>query len=86
LQEHDCDRAAPVVRVLEADSARDTLADDLLVGAEPIAQFTGLKQRAIYHAAATGHLPIFKIGSLLAARKSELRAALSAARKNGAAR
>lgn len=55
-----------------------SLRDDLLVGAEPIADFTGLTVRQVYYAAEHGTLPIGRLGSLLRARKSELEAALSA--------
>ncbi|MEZ0280175.1 DNA-binding protein [Methyloceanibacter sp.] len=55
------------------------LADDLLIGADPIAKFTGMDVRAVYHAAAKGHLPTFKVGQKIAARKSELNRRLSAA-------
>ena len=56
------------------------LSNDLLIGAEAIANFLGVKVRYVYHAAAQGHLRTFHIGPLLAARKSELSADLSAAR------
>jgi hypothetical protein len=54
-----------------------TLADDLLVGAEAIARFVygaadPVAIRRVYHAGAAGHLPVFKLGRLLAARKSKL--------------
>jgi hypothetical protein len=56
----------------------DTLADDLLVGAPAIARFVfgadgAAEIRRTYHLAATGALPgLFKMGGLLAARKSKL--------------
>jgi hypothetical protein len=56
--------------------AENSLRDDLLVGAKAIADFTGRTERQVYHQ--RPKLPIFDIGRLLAARKSELRAALSA--------
>jgi hypothetical protein len=54
------------------------LADDLLIGAEPIAKYIGMDVRAVYHAAAMGHIPTFRIGPKLAARKSELNRRCSA--------
>lgn len=48
------------------------LSDDLIFGAEAIAEFLGLERRQIYHAAAMDHLPIFRIGSTLCCRKSTL--------------
>lgn len=57
------------------------LSDDLLSGAEEIAAFTGLPVRRIYYIASQSEvLPIFKLGSTLCARKSELAEALSAKR------
>lgn len=48
----------------------DTLATDLLRGADQIASFTGLTPRQVYHM--QKHLPLFKIGQCLCARKSTL--------------
>lgn len=53
-----------------------TIADDLLVGAEAIAleAFGSEKhKRRVYHLAERGELPVFYLGSLIAARKSTLR-------------
>jgi hypothetical protein len=50
----------------------DVLAGDLLFGAECIASYLGMERRQVYHAAARDHLPIFRIGSTLCARKSTL--------------
>jgi hypothetical protein len=56
-----------------------TLADDLLVGAPAIAREVfgrdgAAETRGVYHLARTGGLPgLFKMGGLLAARKSKLR-------------
>ncbi len=55
-----------------------TLSEDLLTGANAIAAYVGWDRRRIYHAAATGNLPIARVGNLLVARKSELERALSA--------
>ena len=48
------------------------LSDDLIYGAEAIADFLGMARRQVYHAAAQDHLPIFRIGSMLCCRKSTL--------------
>ena len=48
------------------------LAADILQGASAIAAWTGFKTRTVYHLAATGALPTFKVGDLVCARKSTL--------------
>lgn len=45
---------------------------DLLTGAEAIAAFIGVKPRRIYHLAEARRLPIFRLGSVLCARRSTL--------------
>jgi len=53
----------------------DALAADLLRGADALAQFLfgdKKERRKIYHLAATSNLPVFKIGSMICARKSIL--------------
>lgn len=55
--------------------ARVDLADDLLHGAETIAEFLfGDKEgrRRVYHLAATSKLPVFRLGSVLCARRTVL--------------
>jgi hypothetical protein len=50
-------------------------AKDLLRGAEEIAQFLyGDRElrRKVYHLVATSNLPVFKLGSMICARKSVL--------------
>ena len=49
-------------------------AKDLLRGAEEIAQFLygDRERRKIYHLVATSNLPVFKLGSMICARKSVL--------------
>lgn len=50
-------------------------AQDLLRGAEEIAQFLyGERElrRKVYHLVATSNLPVFKLGSMICARKSVL--------------
>jgi hypothetical protein len=50
-------------------------AKDMLRGADEIAQFlygdTGFR-RKIYHLVSTSHLPVFKLGAMICARKSVL--------------
>lgn len=48
------------------------LAVDILQGADAIAAWTGFKRRAIYHAVASGHIPTFRMGEIICARKSTL--------------
>jgi len=48
------------------------LADDLMIGAKPIAAFLGLPVRPVFYMMENGQLPAFKIGSKWAARKSTL--------------
>lgn len=55
--------------------ANDTLADDLLRGAEAIADFLygdAAQRRKVYHLAETSRLPIFRLGSVLCARRTVL--------------
>ncbi len=56
-------------------SRADELSTDLLRGADKIAEFlfgTETKRRKVYHLASTSRLPVFKLGSLLCARRSVL--------------
>jgi excisionase family DNA binding protein len=55
-------------------AANDNLSADLLRGADAIAEFLGFPRRAIYHAVAKNHLPSFRIGETVCARKSTLTA------------
>ena len=51
------------------------LAEDLLRGADAIAEFffgTRSERRKIYHLAESSRLPVFRMGSVLCARKSRL--------------
>lgn len=53
----------------------DTLSDDLLRGAEAIADFLygdARQRRKVYHLAETSRLPIFRLGSVLCARRTVL--------------
>jgi hypothetical protein len=50
-------------------------AKDMLRGAEEIAEFLygdREQRRKVYHLAATSHLPVFKLGSMICARRSVL--------------
>ena len=51
----------------------DDLTGDLLYGVPAIAAFTGLRERAVYHLAEQGKLPLFKLVLKWCARKSTLR-------------
>ncbi len=51
------------------------LSDDLLRGADAIAEFffgSRTERRKIYHLAESSRLPVFRMGSVLCARKSRL--------------
>ncbi len=53
----------------------DELSTDLLRGADKIAEFlfgTDTERRKVYHLASTSRLPVFKLGSVLCARRSVL--------------
>ncbi|MDX1922446.1 MAG: DNA-binding protein [Alphaproteobacteria bacterium] len=53
----------------------DALADDVLRGAEAIAHFIygdSRQRRKVYHLAETSRLPIFRLGSVLCARRTVL--------------
>lgn len=56
-------------------TAEPCLADDLLRGADEIAEFIlgdPRQRRKVYHMAETSRLPTFRLGSMLCARKSTL--------------
>jgi hypothetical protein len=48
-----------------------------LVGAEAIAEFTGLKPRQVYWQFEAGNLPLVKLGRLLVGSKAKLRRVLT---------
>jgi hypothetical protein len=60
------------------------LSNDLLTGAEAIAEYLGWPVRQTYYAVQQGHIPTFKIGPKILARKSELCARLSSSYKGAA--
>jgi hypothetical protein len=66
-------------------SPENELATDLLLGARAIAHYIGLQERQVFHLHKQGALPTFKLGNLIAARKSELGARLTAERDGRAA-
>ncbi len=60
------------------------LGDDLLIGAPAIAAYLRVNERRVYHWATRSFIPTFKIGLLIAARRSELDEALrNGGRSNG---
>jgi hypothetical protein len=57
------------------------LSEDLLKGADEIAEFfygDRKQRRKIYHLAETSRLPVFRLGTVLCARKSQLMAWIEA--------
>ena len=50
------------------------LAEDLMIGAKPVATFLGLPVRQVFYMAEKGQLPLFKIGGKWAGRKSAITA------------
>jgi len=56
----------------------DELKNDILKGADEIADFLGEDRRAIYHAINKGSIPTFRIGQNIRARKSTLLAWIAA--------
>jgi hypothetical protein len=52
--------------------------DDLLIGARPIATWLGLPVRQVFYMAERRQLPLFKIGSKWACRKSTIKAHFAA--------
>jgi hypothetical protein len=63
---------AEIFKDAEVNMNEAKLATDMLRGAEEIADFMGENVRRIYQLAATGGLPVFKIGSIICARKSTI--------------
>jgi hypothetical protein len=48
--------------------------EGLLYGAKSIAAFLGIRERQVRHMIEAGHIPTFKIGAVVAARRSTLAA------------
>lgn len=58
------------------NSVSETLADDLLHGADEIAHFVygdAKQRRKIYHLAETSRFPVFRLGAMICARRSVLK-------------
>ncbi len=56
-------------------NSRDELADDILEGADAIAEFlfgSRKSRRKVYYLAECSKLPVFRLGSVLCARRSVL--------------
>ena len=51
----------------------DALSEDLLDGAERIAEYTGWSRRRVFYLLERGLIPAFKVGNRWTARKSRLR-------------
>ncbi|MDV3253689.1 DNA-binding protein [Devosia sp. BK] len=50
----------------------DDISEDLLFGADAIAEFLGTDRRQVYHFHQMQYLPIFRIGSTLCCRRSTI--------------
>lgn len=57
---------------MEALLNTPSIAADLIFGAQGIASTLGLSRRQVYHAAAAGHIPVFRIGGTICARRTTL--------------
>ncbi|MBK8210349.1 MAG: helix-turn-helix domain-containing protein [Rhodospirillales bacterium] len=55
------------------DVDTDSLADDLLYGAEAIANYLGLSRRQVYNLIENRAIPVSKLGSLYVGRRSTYR-------------
>ncbi|NTA35994.1 helix-turn-helix domain-containing protein [Agrobacterium salinitolerans] len=53
-------------------ASNDNLKDDILKGADAIAEFIGEDRRAVYHLVKKGSIPTFRLGENIRARKSTL--------------
>jgi hypothetical protein len=68
---------------IKASAQDDKLANDLLRGADQIADFLfgePGQRRKVYHLAETSRLPVFRLGTKLCARRSVLMAWTNSAR------
>ena len=50
----------------------DTLADDLLEGAQAIATFLGIEVRKVFHGVERGHIPVTRRGRIIIGSKRRL--------------
>lgn len=60
------------------DKHKETVAEDMLLGAEEIAAFLGISAAQVYHYARLKRLPIGKLGWNLIASKRKLQRAFAA--------
>ena len=60
------------------DKHKETVAEDILLGASEIAAFLGISTAQVYHAARLKTLPIGRWGSKLIASKRKLQRAVTA--------
>ena len=60
------------------DKHKETVAEDMLLGAEEIAAFLGISTAQVYHFARLKRLPIGKLGWNLIASKRKLQRAFAA--------
>jgi predicted DNA-binding transcriptional regulator AlpA len=57
---------------MNGPDANYILADDILHGAQEIAEFGGWTRRQVYHFVSKHDLPVIRIGSALSARKTSI--------------
>jgi excisionase family DNA binding protein len=62
-----------MVRTARVESESDDLSEDLLDGADEIAEFTGWSRRRVFYLLEKGLIPAFKVGKRWTARKSRLK-------------
>jgi len=80
------ERVDQIKRKIRGQPGEDSLADDLLIGADEIAEFIygdPNLRRKIYYLKKASRIPLFRLGTVLCARKSTLRAWITEQEKNG---
>jgi hypothetical protein len=77
-----CPSIAKGIPVTTSNDSGQPLSNDLLEGAQQIADYIGLGKRRTDYAIQNGRIPVFRIGCKIFARKSELHARLSASYKS----
>lgn len=60
------------------DKRKETVAEDMLLGAQEIAAFLGISVAQVYHYARLKRLPVGRVGSRLIASKRKLQRAFTA--------
>jgi hypothetical protein len=65
-------RKRPALSAVPTANGEPSLADDLIKGAQAIADYLGFDVRSVYHGVESGYLPVDRIGRLFVARKSVL--------------